>query len=80
MLENRKEEEIKALSTKVRVDNLKMMSAFISDLDDSDIYESWAEYAIPDEATDETLQMIASDEFEYYDIKSYFIRLISDWL
>lgn len=79
MLENRKE-EVKALSTKVRVDNLKMMSRFIGDLDDSDIYALWVEYAIPDEATDETLQMIASDEFEYYDIKHYFICLVSDWL
>lgn len=79
MLENRKE-EVNALSVKVRVDNLKMMNAFIIDLDDSDIYALWVEYAIPDDATDETLQMIASDDFEYYDIKSCFIRLVSDWL
>lgn len=60
----------------LRMNILGGMNAFVGDLGDEDILENWITYGVPDEATEEDLQMIAEDDECFADVCECFAKIV----
>ena len=52
---------------KLRIEQLKAMDDFMKSVNDEDLLESWLVYGVPDEASKEDYEYIASDDELYSD-------------
>lgn len=60
----------------LRMNILGGMNAFVTDLGDEDILENWITYGVPDETTEEDLQLIAEDDECFADVCECFAKIV----
>ena len=60
----------------LRMNLLGGMNAYVLELGDEELYDTWFAIGVPDEATEEDLESIALDDDEFTSVCSTFARLV----
>ena len=62
-----------------RIEILKQMNQYIIDLGDEEVWIEWIALGVPDEASDDDYDFIASTDYEWKDVVEVFANLTKEY-